>query len=115
MQKIKNIKDKSFFLIGMGIMYIILFLIDTNCLIHYIFKIPCPGCNMTTAFLCLLRLDFVNAFHLHPMVWSAPILFLYFLFDGHLLGQRVDTIVLTVIILGFIMTWLIKIYPIIVS
>lgn len=83
------------------------------CLLIAAFHIPCPGCGMSRAFFCALQLDFSRAFSYHPMFWSVPVLYLYFLFDGKLLrNKQVDRAVLLLIGLGFIVQWIVKLLQI---
>ncbi|WP_308588142.1 DUF2752 domain-containing protein [Merdimmobilis hominis] len=42
---------------------------DYNCTIRRLTGVPCPGCGMTRAALCLLRLDFAGAWRLQPMIY----------------------------------------------
>lgn len=42
-----------------------------GCPIRYVFGVQCPGCGMTRALLCALRLDFASAFAFHP-AWFVP-------------------------------------------
>ena len=50
-----------------------------GCPIRYVTGIPCPGCGITRAVLALLRLDFTEAFHFHPLVFLLPVLALLWL------------------------------------
>lgn len=66
---------------------------------------------MSRAYFSLLKFDIKLAFNYHPMFWSVPILYLYFLFDGKLFGKKlIDGIVLAAICLGFIVNWLVKVW-----
>jgi hypothetical protein len=42
------------------------------------FGVPCPGCGLTRATLALLRGDFAEALHFHPLVWLLTPLFVTF-------------------------------------
>lgn len=46
------------------------------CPIKYFFGIPCPGCGLTRAFKCILKLDFIGALHFNIL---SPFIFLWFL------------------------------------
>ncbi len=68
---------------------------------------PCPGCGMTRALIYALRLDFAAAFGMHAMFWSLPLMYLYFLCDGKLIGKKVaDAAVLGLTGAGFAVNWL---------
>lgn len=82
---------------------------DIPCIFQHFLGISCPGCGMTRAFISALRLDFKAAFAYHPMFWSMPILYLYFLFNGKLFNKKlIDYGVLILIALGFIINWVVK-------
>lgn len=111
MHKIKNLKNKLLIIPFFIIMYILLYLLDTTCIIKYFTNIPCPGCGLTRAFLSLFTLDLYKAFHYHPLFWTIPILFLYYLFDGKLFKNKViNNLILIVIILLFINNWIYKVF-----
>ena len=111
MHKIKNLKNKLLIIPFFIIMYILLYLLDTTCIIKYFTNIPCPGCGLTRAYLALFKLDFSKAFHYHPLFWTIPILFLYYLFDGKLFKNKViNNLILIVIILLFINNWIYKVF-----
>ncbi len=64
---------------------------------------------MTRAVIALLSLDFKTAIYYHPMVFSLPILFLYFLFDGNLFKNKVlNRVVIAAIFVGFLVNWAIN-------
>ena len=65
---------------------------------------------MTRACLAALRLDFMTAFSFHPMFWSMPLLYLYFLTDNGVFRKKwINRLVLSVIAFGFLVTWVEKI------
>lgn len=82
-----------------------------DCLFLTIFGIPCPGCGMTRALLAALRLDFPAAFSHHPMFWSAPLMYVYFLTDGRLLRRKgADGLVWAGLGAGFLVNWILKLF-----
>lgn len=46
----------------------------TSCLFRATIGIPCPGCGLTRAGVCVLKLDFKGAFYYHPLFWLVPII-----------------------------------------
>ncbi len=107
MRKIKHFKTKLVVLIAIIILAIVLTVSDTGCLIRRFIGIRCPGCGMTTAVVDVLHLRLAAAMNHHPMVWSLPILVLYFLYDGRLFGNRkFNTCVLCLILGGFLAVWI---------
>lgn len=84
-------------------------ILNVTCIIKKVFGIACLGCGMTRAVIYAIKLDFANAFTLHPMFWSLPVLFLYFLYDGHLFNnKKANFAILAVIALGFLLNWLVR-------
>ena len=80
-----------------------------GCPIYRIFHVECLSCGMTHALLYALKLDFRKAFHYHPMFWSTPIIGAYVLFEGKPFKKKaVNIAVLTVIIAGFIVQYMLK-------
>ena len=79
------------------------------CFLLSLLGIPCPGCGMTRAVLSALHFQWAAAFRYHPMFWSMPVLYLYFLFDGRLLGRKTDRVLLWSIAVGFFLQWIWKI------
>lgn len=80
-----------------------------TCLFKHFLGIECPGCGITRACLSLLHGDVKAAVAYNPMVFSAPLLILYFFTDGRLFGRKIDRWVIAFILTGFLITWLIKI------
>lgn len=69
--------------------------------------IPCPGCGMTRAWVSALQLDFSQAFRLHPMFWSVPVMALWWLLDGHIFRKKFWNFLIPVAIgVGFAVNWL---------
>ena len=107
MFKIKNFKIKSLILMLFIALALIARAFGINCIINQGLGFLCPGCGMTRACLAALRFDFQAAFSFHGMVWSMPLLLLYYFFDGRLFRQKwVDATVLTFLAIGFLMNWL---------
>lgn len=109
MRKIKEFKNK----ISLTVFYIIILImlspLKITCFFKHFLGFECIGCGMTRAILSALRLDLRSAFMYHPMFWSIPILYVYFLFDGKVIGKRIpDLIVLLVILIGFVVNWILK-------
>ncbi len=110
MKKVKHLKNKLFFTVTVICALLILWIFKIPCPYKYILGCECIGCGMSRAYFSLLRLDFAMAFSYHPMFWSVPIAYLYFLFDGKLFGKKyIDNTVLLLIALGFVANWIIKI------
>ena len=64
---------------------------------------------MTRAVLSAIKLDFAAAFSYHPMFWSIPVLYLYFLFNGKVFNKKtLDIGILIFIAVGFFISWVEK-------
>ena len=107
--KISYLKQKLLLTAGYLAIVAVLGYFQVSCFFVTLFGIPCPGCGMTRAVLAALRLDLGAAFGYHPMFWSMPILYLYFLLDHGLFpGKWWDRLVLITIGGGFLVNWLTK-------
>lgn len=100
---IKNLKSKLLLTFGYLLCIAVLYKLGASCIFEAIFNIPCIGCGMTRALLSAVKFDFVSAFLYHKMFWSVPILYLYFLFDGKLFGNKLlNRVVFICIAAGFV-------------
>lgn len=77
-----------------------------GCVFLHFFGIPCPGCGMTRAMWCLLRLDFAGAFRHHPLVFAMPYVFAYILFP---MEGKLHRRLLSVIGLAAVAHWVFRI------
>ena len=110
MKKITQLRGKLLLTAGYFGALLILHWLDAQCIFLSWFHIPCPGCGMSRAFAAALRFDFREAFAYHPMFWSMPILYLYYLIDGGVFrSKKVNTAILVFIAVGFVVQWVIKI------
>ena len=107
MQKIENLKTKLLFFALIPLLYLVMYLLDTTCIIKSLIGIPCPGCGMTRALLCAIHLKFRDAFAFHPLFFTTPVLFLYFLYDGRLFrNKKIDVCILISIFSCFLINWI---------
>lgn len=82
---------------------------DLPCVIRHITGFPCPGCGMSRAWLSVLQLNLGEAFRLHPMFWSIPILCLYILYDGKLIpNPKVNNFLLGILLAAFFLCYLFR-------
>ena len=80
-----------------------------KCPFQYLFRIPCPGCGITRAYLSLLRLDFRAAFEYHPLFFAVAPMVLYVAHRNVLkrrLSGKTETIILIVILVLFIAVYI---------
>ena len=107
MKEIKNIGEKLAVIPLLGLLYAVMYFMDTTCIVKSIVGYPCPGCGMTRALISALHLDFSSAFALHPMFWSVPVLVLYFLYDGRPINnKKLNYGILIAIGTGFLFNWI---------
>ena len=109
MIRIKELKNKIFLTVLYGVILLLFWGLGIPCLFKHFFKIPCPGCGMSRALFLVLKGDFVKAFEAHPMFWSMPILYIFFILDSKILKNKVlNWIILTLIGIGFLIAWISK-------
>ena len=98
-----NIKAVSVILL----FYITIESIGITCPIKFLTGISCAGCGMSRAFLAALRLDFVSAFHFHPLFWLVIPTVLLFIFKNKIPFFKICFILIVTI---FIITYLIRMF-----
>ena len=49
---------------------------------------PCPGCGMTRAMFCVLRLDFAGAWQMHPFIYPIMFLAVWFCYNRYISGKK---------------------------
>lgn len=107
--RISQWKTKLLVTVGYIGLVAALYSLRISCVFQTVLGIACPGCGMTRAMLAAVQLHFKEAFQYHPMFWSVPILYLYFLFDEGLFRKKFwDRLVLCGIGIGFLVNWLVK-------
>ena len=73
--------NKRSILIYSGVcLFIIILYFTIGCPTRYFLGICCPGCGMTRALFAFLKLDFKNAFHMHPLIFIMPVVGLIYIF-----------------------------------
>lgn len=112
-------KKNSFFtiLIVIGIVLVLSIFSIRFCPFFYFFNIPCPGCGLTRAFICLLHGNIIQSLHYNILgvIFSFGIVvFLIFaLFKkSNLLNQfiyKYRNIIYILAFLLFIIVWIINI------
>ena len=109
MRKITEIKNKLILTFTYITILVVLFFLKVPCIFKHFLGIECIGCGMTRAILSALKFDFKTAFMHHSMFWAIPIVYIYFLYDGKIIGKKIpDALVLIIILTGFILNWILK-------
>lgn len=110
MKKIYDLPKKILFTAFYLALLFVLYKLGASCIFLRFLHIPCPGCGMTRALISVLHFDFSGAFGYHFMFWTAPVLYLYFLFDGKLFkNKKLNKTVFILIAVGFGINWIFKI------
>ncbi len=107
--KITKFKSKLIDCGAVALIVAAFYIFKVPCLFKLIFKIPCPGCGMTRAFISLFCLDLSGAFFLNPMVFSLPLLVLFYFTDGKLFKKGwLNALLLGLITVGFFVNWILR-------
>lgn len=102
-------KNKLALTAAFGGIVLVMYAVKAGCLIERLTGIICPGCGLTRAVLAIARLEVRQAFSWHPMVWSLPVLYLFFLYDGRLFRRAwINRVILGVIAAGFLINWALR-------
>jgi len=109
MKRIKELKNNLLLTLIYIAVLLIFWYFEIPCIFKHFFGISCPGCGMSRAVLSAIKFDFASAFSYHPMVWSLPILYLFFLFNGKVFNKKwLDLGILVAIALGFLINFIVK-------
>ena len=82
--------------------------LGVTCIFKFFTGIDCPGCGLTRAALSLLEGDLRAAAGYNVMVFSLPLLLVYYFTDGRLFGKKADAAVIGAVALGFLVNWLFR-------
>ncbi len=107
---IKNPAEKITILISAFLGAVFLYLSGIGCVWRYFFKIPCPGCGITHAFIAFFEGQFKEAFEYNYMFISVPFVVIYMLYDGRFFKSKTaDLLLLILISIGFLIRWILEI------
>ncbi|MBR5322546.1 MAG: DUF2752 domain-containing protein [Clostridia bacterium] len=91
-------------------MVIGMYFFDIKCIFKNFFKIPCPSCGITRAWICVLNFNIEKAFEFNPVFWMAPILFILILFEGKIIIKKwVNTTLYVCVVIVFLAYWIYRI------
>lgn len=109
MGRIKELKNSLLLTVLYIAVLLIFWYFKIPCFFKEFFGISCPGCGMSRAVLSVIKFDFVAAFSYHPMFWSLPVLYIYFLFGGKVFNKKwLDYGILIFIAFGFLINFVLK-------
>lgn len=107
MKRISHWQEKCILLAVFAAAACGMWLLELPCVWKFLLGVSCPGCGMTRAWLSVLHLNFAQAFRMHPMFWSVPVMALWWLFDGHIFRRKFWNLLIPVAIgIGFAVNWL---------
>ena len=69
-----------------------------KCPFYWIFGIPCPGCGMTRAIVCLLRGDIRGVLAMHPLAITLPFFAAAFIFGSRKIRHYASVIMIVLFI-----------------
>ena len=102
-------KELLFILLTVVGLAAILYFTGMGCPILKLTGIPCFGCGMTRAAICLVHLDFVGAWEYHPLVYLMPFCVVTLLLAKRISKQWVKRIVIIVLLL-FVVTYGVRLF-----
>lgn len=106
-RKISHVKQKLIVTLAILMYALVLRVLSVPCVFKWISGFKCPGCGMTRAVLAVMRGEVKAALSFHWMVWSLPVLYFCFLYDGRPFKSKTLNILLyAVVITGFAANWI---------
>lgn len=89
-----------------GCVFLLMYYTGITCVYKHFLGVPCPGCGMTRALICLLKLDFAGAWGYNPLIFAMPYVFLYLFCDWR---KPIHKYILVLIAIAGIVNWIINI------
>lgn len=103
----------KFFIIHSIVVVIILFIVFIyKCPINYFFRVQCPGCGITRAYLSAFKLDFISAFRYHPLFFTIAPTILYIAHRSLLrikLSCKIEKLLFGILSVLFIFLYIVRI------
>jgi len=110
MERCQNLNQKDMeAVLVIIVFYAVMELSGISCPIRFLTGISCAGCGMSRAWLSLLRLDIVAAFHYHPL-FLLPILAVGLLMFRPRLNQHLFRVGMHMICGAFIIVYFIRLF-----
>lgn len=105
----KQLPERLKLCLIVGFIYLLLAVFSIGCPLRFMTGIPCPGCGMTRAVRYALQLDFVSAWHYHPLFFLTPLMLLLFLFESYVPPKIIRGFWTSIIVL-FLLTYLLRLF-----
>lgn len=99
MRRLRYFKQDIQAVLIVAVFYILLHILNIGCPIKFITGISCAGCGMTRAWISVLKLDFTQAFHFHPLFWIIPPIGIFFFFKERLSPKTARFIMCSLVML----------------
>ena len=78
------------------------------CPFRLVTHIPCPGCGMTRAMLCLGQLDFNKAIHLNPFSIPLFVVMLIYAYSPNMIRTLKNELMLKVLLVTVLVLWVLR-------
>lgn len=106
MKRISDFKTKIIVFIIVSLYALVLYFTSLECPFYTIFRLPCPGCGMTRAWISVFKFDLAKAFSYHKMFWALPLMLVAFLRDGGIFkNKKLNILLFLFIVAGFMINW----------
>lgn len=92
---------------GLALAALALYATGIGCPIKWLTGISCPGCGMTRAWLCVLRLDLYHALAYHPLFWMLPLALVLVALRGHVPRRAID-VAMALCVVAVLVVWVIR-------
>jgi hypothetical protein len=80
------------------------------CPFRIITHIPCPGCGMTRAMICLGKLDLAKAIHLNPLSIPLFALMLIYVCNPDMIRISKNELILKILLVMVVVVWILCLY-----
>ena len=94
-------------IVGLSLVALTLYATGIGCPIKWLTGVSCPGCGMTRAWLCALRLDAYLAVAYHPLFWMLPLALALVALRGHIPRPALDA-ALALCVVAVLAVWAVR-------
>lgn len=113
----KDMKEYKWLGLVLALYYLLMEIVfSAFCPLVIVTGLPCPGCGITRAFLCVLTGQFVRAWDINPLIYGVILTALYAGIQRYLLGQKVKGLrkilcVLAILMIGVYVYRMYRYFP----